>query len=194
MNRGLYFTAFLMGAAVGSGVTWYFLKTKYERIAQEEIDSVKEVFGRQSKSEKDEPAEPETEARQTADEAREKPNILEYAKKLKDVGYVNYASGGEEKNKLKPYVIPPEEYGVIDEYQKISLTYYSDGVLADDNDEIVDDVADTVGEDFADHFGEYEEDSVFIRNDDRSCDFEILRDNRTYEEVSGTKPNQVEIK
>ena len=37
---------FALGAAVGSLATWKFLKTKYERIAQEEIDSVKEVFAR----------------------------------------------------------------------------------------------------------------------------------------------------
>ena len=36
---------FAVGAAIGSAVTWKLLKTKYERIAQEEIDSVKEVFG-----------------------------------------------------------------------------------------------------------------------------------------------------
>lgn len=36
--------AFTVGAAVGSAVTWKVVKTKYERIAQEEIDSVKEEY------------------------------------------------------------------------------------------------------------------------------------------------------
>ena len=48
----------------------------------------------------------------------------------------------------KPYVISPEEFGDFDEYTKLSLTYYSDGVLADENDEIVDDIDETVGADF----------------------------------------------
>ena len=37
---------FTVGAAVGSLVTWRVVKTKYERISQEEIDSVKEEYGR----------------------------------------------------------------------------------------------------------------------------------------------------
>ena len=37
---------FTVGAIIGSAVTYKMLKTKYENIAQEEIDSVKEVFSR----------------------------------------------------------------------------------------------------------------------------------------------------
>ena len=92
----------------------------------------------------------------------------------------------------KPYIISPEEFGDFDEYTKLSLTYYSDGVLADENDEIVDDIDETVGADFADHFGEYEDDSVFVRNDRLKCDYEILRDNRSYSDVTGRYPGQME--
>ena len=37
---------FAAGAAIGSAVTWKLIKTKYEQIANEEIESVKEFFGR----------------------------------------------------------------------------------------------------------------------------------------------------
>ena len=37
---------FTIGAAIGSLVTWKVIKTKYERVSQEEIDSVKEEYGR----------------------------------------------------------------------------------------------------------------------------------------------------
>lgn len=45
MNKKL-FGAFLFtaGAAIGAVVTWKIVKTKYEEIAQEEIDSVKEEY------------------------------------------------------------------------------------------------------------------------------------------------------
>lgn len=85
----------------------------------------------------------------------------------------------------KPYIISPEEFGESGNYTQISLTYYSDGVLADDEDEIIEDIDDTVGEDFADHFGDYEDDSVFVRNDRLRCDYEILKDNRSYHDVAG---------
>lgn len=42
MNKKLFgVIMFAVGAAVGSAVTWELVKTKYEQIAQEEIDSVK---------------------------------------------------------------------------------------------------------------------------------------------------------
>lgn len=85
----------------------------------------------------------------------------------------------------EPYVISPDDYGENDNYTQISLVYYAgDGVLADDEDEVVEDIEDTVGEDFAEHFGEYEDDSVFIRNDRLRCDYEILRDNRSFSDVA----------
>ena len=42
---------FVAGAAIGSLATWKFIETKYRRIAQEEIDSVKEAFSRADNTE-----------------------------------------------------------------------------------------------------------------------------------------------
>lgn len=33
------------------------------------------------------------------------------------------------------------------------------------------------------HFGEYEEDAVFVRNDAKKCDYEILKDLRRFCDV-----------
>lgn len=60
-----------------------------------------------------------------------------------------------------------------------SLTYFADGILADECGEIVDDVEEIIG-DGLDHFGEYEDDSVFVRNDAKRCDYEILKDLRDF--------------
>ena len=43
------------------------------------------------------------------------------------------------------------------------------------------------------HFGEYEDDSVFVRNDDRKCDYEILMDQRLYSDVIKGMPRQMEV-
>ena len=61
-------------------------------------------------------------------------------------------------------------------------------MLTDDNDEKMEDYEETIGKDSLDHFGEYEDDSVFVRNDKLRCDFEILSDLRTYSEVLKLKP------
>lgn len=170
---------FSLGAAAGSVVSWKLLKTKYEQIAQEEIESVREVYSKKQKelkkleelynssiksnSEKEKPVE---------DDKNQYRNIAEYYKK-----------GGSESMKNKPYVVTPEEFGELDEYETISLTYYSDGILTDERDEPIDNVDELVGVESLDRFGEYEDDSVFVRNDRLKCDFEILADNREYTEI-----------
>lgn len=192
--------AFTVGAAVGSVVSWKFLRTTYERIAQEEIDSVKEAFARREEcgSEPRRAAEVSDEPEQAENAQDEKPSIAEYAARLAAHGYTDYAAISSKETEGKkdverPYVISPDEFGEFYDYEQITLTHYSDGVLADENDEIVDDVDDTVGSDYADHFGEHEEDSVHVRNDKRKCDYEILRDYRSYSDVVGTSPHQAEV-
>ena len=196
MNKTINFMMFVIGVAVGSVVTWRYVEKKYEQIAQDEIDSVKEVF---SKREAD--FTENTEARIKADNAKEKPSVIEYAARLREQGYTNYSDMADEKPEEvkeapmtvdKPYVIAPEEFGDLDDYEIISLTYYADQILADDNDVIVDDVEDVVGFDSLNSFGEYEYDSVFVRNDRLKCDYEILLDQRKYSSVIRRKPHEVD--
>ena len=47
-------------------------------------------------------------------------------------------------------------------------------------DNIIEDVEGTVGTDSLTHFGEYEDDSVFVRNDEKQIDYEILLDSDKY--------------
>lgn len=186
------FVMFVVGAAAGSAATWLYAKKYYERIAQEEIDSVKAVFSERKPDTVVKNNNVQEENQHKADIAKLKPDLVNYAAKLQEEGYTNYTKHSEkiieEKDvpmPNKPYIISPEEFGESGNYTQISLTYYSDGVLADDEDEIIEDIDDTVGEDFANHFGDYEDDSVFVRNDRLRCDYEILKDNRSYHDVAG---------
>lgn len=196
-NKLIFSLAFIAGVAVGSATTWYLLKDRYAEIAQEEIDSVKEVFARREQERKDESVK-KTVAEGIKNVDKNKPELKEYAEKLKKTGYVRYSDRAQkedvEPEELdKPYVIPPEQFGDNEDYEQISLTYYADSVLTDENDEIIEDVEETVGFESLDHFGEYEDDSVFVRNDARKCDYEILLDQRTYSEVAKRRPHQMEV-
>lgn len=173
--------SFIVGTAIGSFVTWKIVKDKYAKIAQEEIDSVKEVFGKRAT---EETHESEDKKEDVAAAARHKVDICEYAKILNEEGYSSEndeKKGGEEPmaKERKPYVITPEEFS-NGGYNVESLTYYADDVLTDDWGVVVEDPDELVGEDFASHFGEYEDDSVFVRNDEKQLDYEILRDLRNY--------------
>lgn len=185
MSNGFtgYIFAFSAGAAVGSIVAWRMLKSKYEAIAREEIASVKEVFSnRQSALDE-----------KTSKDAKQEDvrrSQIAYNDVLQKEGYTNYADiRNEEKggSELRngPYIIAPEEFDTQDNYETSNLTYYADGVIADDRDDPLEDVEHTVGLDVASHFGEYEDDAVYVRNDELKVDYEILRDTRSYVAVTG---------
>lgn len=186
LNNVLIFAA---GVAVGALVSHKVFKTKYEIIAQEESESFRETYNRMK-------AEHEAEMEEyEAIERAKKPDLSEYRNKLKEQGYVGYSEEEtEEVTKVeRPYVISPSEYGELDGYETVSLTYFNDGVLTTDYDnEEVDYVDDVVGLDSFEHFGEYENDTVFVRNDRLKVDYEIMRDNRNYSDVVNTSPHNVE--
>lgn len=189
-NKIVSLLAFTIGAVTGSAVAWYYAKKKYEQIAQEEIDSVKEVFSRREK-EQVEPTNDKTESNHS--KCYEDPQLKALREAadtiIQQEGYVT-SDDSDTPVSDAPYVIPPEELYEREDYETYTLFYYADGVLTDDNEEIIDDVESTIGFESLNHFGEYEDDSVFVRNDVRGCDYEILRDNRNYSDVIAKKQHR----
>ena len=202
MNANIkYILTFSAGAVVGSAITWKLLKSKYEQIAQDEIDFQLERFSRRE-------AKLNEELKDVNDvldtyEKVEKAQVEEYKKTVAERGYTDYTSYSkpttpeneakeEETTKDKPYVITPEEFAEKDDYACINLTYYADGILADDDDYLVDDVDNVVGVDSLSRIGEYENDALHVRNDRLKIDYEILRDKRNYTDVVGINPHQAE--
>lgn len=204
---------FAAGAAIGSAVTWKILKTKYDRLIQEEIDSVKEAFSDRfdttEDSENDQPEEEDEEehssehVRQTMsrldeilDDEEDEP-FTEAEKDEYEKIASNYTSakGGVEDMDFTtkaPYVISPLDFGELDDYNQIELTYYLDGILEDEDYHIITDADELIGPNALTTFGEYEEDSVFVRNEHLSTDFQILKDYRTYDEAKSIRPVQVD--
>ena len=165
-----------LGAGVGFAAGWWSLKTHYEEKYQEEITAVREAL-REDK-EKD-IANEEIEENPTHNQiTREKPDIMEYASKLAELRYTGNKGSEDKRIPLSIHVISPEEFGEMEGFETITLTYYKgDDTLADELGEVVDE--DIVG-DALDHFGEYEDDCVHCRDDEKRCDYEILLDLRSY--------------
>lgn len=158
--------AFSMGAAVGAAVSWRILEPAYERLAKEQIDSVKEYYSRDKEVDEDIPEEdPDT----TYEKMVGSYNTETVVREKK-----------EEDHEDRPYVISPEEFAEIEDYETTSLYYFSDEVLTYLSGEVVEDVDEIVGTESLTHFGEYEDDSVFVRNDRLKTDYEILRDPTRY--------------
>lgn len=193
------FIMFAAGAAIGSVITWNFVKAKYEQIANEEIASVKDTYAkkleeirdREIEDELGEDDEDDFYEEDTDEEEFSEGDMENYYDAVREYEHNDY--GNSTKNELevdKPYVISPEEFGEFDNYEQISLTYYDDGYLADDMDDLVEDVEDIIGWELLNHIGEYEEDAIHIRNDSLKTDYEILRVMDRYSDIS--RDNQEE--
>jgi hypothetical protein len=176
MNKAILFVA---GAVAGSLVTWKLVEAKYKQIAEEEIASVVEHYKNKEQLMHDL-------------ELNEEKNITEetttaYNNLVADLEYVSdeatvIVESNEEQ--FEPYVISPEEFGEKEGYDTKSWTYYADLVLADEDDDKVIEPESIIG-DGLNHFGDFEDDSVYIRNDNNECDYEILKSERTFSEISG---------
>lgn len=188
--------AFVAGAMIGAAAAWYFTKDRYSKRAQEEIDSVKAAFanrfGECRHEQATEDAESDTEVAEKEENrftavsslnafGKSTVDKVDYSAITRPLGYSGEVID-EPEEVDKPYVISQNEYGEFGDYMEISLTYYEDGIVADDDDEIIEDVAAVLGTDF---IKEFEDDVVLIRNDARKCDYEVVRDYRTYHEVTG---------
>ena len=195
MNRKLSnVLLFTSGVAVGSLVTWRYFKTKYE-VVEDEIEEKTEEP--EDKSEEEDPEVLESKM------SYKKPPLKEYVKMVEDNGYVPKTHMEEvdeeianrelgDKDVYEPFIIRPDEYGELHAYETLSLNYYADGVLTDELDNPIEDVESLVPADFADHFGEYDDNAVFVRNDNLECDYEILRDLRKFTDVVGEYPYPTE--
>ncbi len=168
------------GVVIGSCATWKYAEEKFRKIADEEIADVKRVYSSKKKTDgkKETPEETDTyipteEEQHDNKEIIEKMNYSTFSKKEKK----------ETKEVEKPYVITPDEFGECD-YSTVSLTYFADDVLVyESDDEVIENRDEIVGNDATNHFGEYEDDSVFVRNDAKKCDYEILYDQRNYHDI-----------
>lgn len=176
---------FITGAALGSVVTWKVLQKRYNERINEEMTEFK-------KAQRDESMEKLEQMHADLVEKKEEVEAHEATLKIDENGPAltkpieNWETTSKHYRGIledegysddgpAPYVIPPEEFGNdADEYDLISLNYYEDGVLADDWDDVIEDIDRVVGKDSLTHFGEYEDDSVYVRNDRLKCEYEIL--------------------
>lgn len=180
MNKAL---CFIFGAIAGTALGYYIARQRCE----EEIESVKEAF--REDSEREESSVDENPDREPIDPSV-RPAVkeaIDYMNTVRKAGYAAAPDPADEDEVSDiPYEITPNEFGDI-EYEEVELVMFADDVLADgDTYERVEDVDNVVGEDNLQKFGHYEEDRVCVRNDRLKCDYEIIRDERTYEQAYKT--------
>ena len=187
-----FILGFALGAALGAaGAYLYMVGKRAEEIEQEE---------------------PEKPLRATkADSGR--PVVLSKSESSKEdrVDYTKYSENKTSEKNIEPKkkeepaqalpednvleVIPPDEFGEDDSFDTMTFTYFRDGVLVDDAGDPLStkDAAMLLGDDYLDHFGEYEDNSVYVKNYDHGAYYEVIKIDRDYSEYAKSKPRPVEI-
>lgn len=186
---------FVTGAAIGSVVTWKLIEKKYKDLADEEIESVIETFkNRKPRITKDEVKETVEKVINKWKDPKEivedivtaERYSIENEEEIDEDDESNYTVNVDNDDEvITPYIITPEEFGEYNEYGTKTLTYYADNVLTDEIDNPItsEEMITMIGPDALDHFGEYEDDSVYIRDEMNEMDYEILKSEKKFSEI-----------
>lgn len=184
---------FAAGLAIGAVAGACVIKNKVQADAKEEIEEVREYY--RTKKLEQTGCEEVSEVEETTDDEQK-----EFTKK----DYINYSNIASNYNtesvdpcKLPdrqddPYVIDPEDFGSEVGYDTMTLTYFADGVLVDDVDDVVDEPDIVVGLENLKVFSELGASSVYVRNDIYRTDYEILRDDWNWSDLNETPEKPAE--
>lgn len=184
-NYILAAVSFGVGAAVSGLTSWFIVRKRYEKRHQAEMDAVWEDLknGRNVESEDESESEP---TKAAVEAVLEKPNLFDYAAKIKDLGYENSSDDEMTKTNDRIYEIDRDE---IDEelYDQIPITLYADGIFADDQDYPMR----TVRGYFPDDILKIMEgkDEVWIRNEIKKAEYDICRAPRTFGDMLDRFPD-----
>ena len=168
---------FAAGALAGAFAGARIAKKHYEELAQEEIEDIRAYYKNREKEEPKEEVEEKVEEKSIeVEEKKEYDNIIKHG------NYMTMEEDEEnEDDELydsddEPYIIDPSEFGNYGHYATQTCTYFADGVLVDDVDEVIEDPDSLVGTYHIDIFRDFDATSVYVRNDWMKMDFEIIRD------------------
>jgi hypothetical protein len=195
-----------LGFAVGFRIAERRLKTKYEKLAEEEISRMREHYVKKAVAAQNKPPidqviveerhetrfPPFTEAEQKAiDEVNAKypADEEEESTVVEETTQVNVFEADEEWNypyeiahrtKHVPYIIHIDEFRANEpEHDQTTYTYYEeDDVMADTRDTTVDDMDAVIGLGNLGRWGHGSQDPnvVYVRNEELGLDVEIVRD------------------
>ena len=183
---------FAAGLAVGAVAGAVLVKNKVLADATAEVEEVRKYY-RESRGIAEEVEEVKEKVEETIDHIQDL--IEEHETKPKtEKEHTNYSqitkmymSKDEFQTPMydDPFVIDPSEFGENPEYDTETLTYFADGVLVDDVDDVIEEPDIVVGLEHLKIFEEFEAPTVNVRNDIYKTDYEIIRDDWNYSDLKG---------
>lgn len=192
--------SFCAGVAIGAGVTYIFVKDKFERKTEEEVEFVRKSFlnNAQEKAKQNsfmkeeigkdiltfEKVDESLIPKSTIDSVPESTilndiftqEIVDQIEEIEQSGLHLTEIGATDHpdDEDEPVIIDPDLFGEDDDYDKVTLYYYSDKVLAYEDESIVKNVDDLIGNDNLAELDDYG-DSLYIKNPSTKTYYEVLK-------------------
>lgn len=200
---------FVVGTLLGSATTYFVVKKKFETEKENEIKEMREYYTKREEiisehadkevdilKQEIETMRQDTEEQSSVDEEE----LEEYRNIVSQYNHPEYADALVRKRELQMadakkaeedmteerqesfYIIKPDEFGTIDDYELVNLTWYADGILADEFDNIIgeEEIEERIGSEALVEIGKYLPKFIHVRNDDLEIDYEIGEDPRNY--------------
>lgn len=163
--NGKVIIAAIVGIVVGGGAGFFGAKKYYEKIMDRDIAEVKAHYCVPK-----EKTVPDTKEAEKIEEVMPKP---EEPEKPTVVKRPNIA------------IISPSEFVAkrSDPHYVETWTYWHDGTVTNEDGNVVVDYEDFIPADVGLHFGEYEEEVVYVRDYDQHIDYEVIYDERDYNDT-----------
>lgn len=200
MNKSVvFFLGIGAGGIIGGVVGFFLAKKKYEHLADEEVKSVKDTFSKyfeHDKVKEDKPNHiPAPETSSVVQEEHKDTPIVDYSARYQSSINRYSSSVPNERDKLPEtsvvsgdpaniFIITPKEFNES-EYNAVTLFYYKDGVLSNDNYEPLNavEITSMIGDQALDSFGTYGTDSVYVQNDNNKTVYEIILEDDNYTDI-----------
>ena len=202
---------FLAGGGIGAFVSGMFVKAKYEKTIDKQIEEIRIAIEKGYEESLNRPpfeADEEMEDEELPKEVAEKimkasndsKNKEDMHKILERKGYVNYSGISSKEPERNPLpedfeefvpeeeeieIIAPEEYGELRDYDQETLYYLRDKILVDSQGNVIENVGEYIGHDALNEFGAYgEADSVYVRNHHNQMDVAVYLRDETLKDFS----------
>lgn len=200
MNKSvIFFLGVGAGGIIGGVVGFFLAKKKYEHLADEEVESVKDSFSKYFEHDKVKEDKlshmPAPETSSVVQEEDKATPIVDYSARYQSATNRYSSSVPNERDKLPEtsvvsgdpaniFIITPKEFNES-EYDAVTLFYYKDGVLTNDNYETLNavEITSMIGDQALDSFGTYGTDAVYVQNDNNKTVYEIILEDDNYTDV-----------
>lgn len=184
MNKVIYASAigFLFGALSG----YFVARRVHEKRTDQEVESLKaarDILVKSAKHLGDAQQSNDTQSSCHTETFSKKKECESYEQKV--AAFYGESSDSKEK---RIRVLSDDELYDYPEFNEVTLTYYRDGVIADDDDTVFKDAEKYIGTDALEHFDGGKESVIYVLNSENETVYEILWSYMSYKEILEEKP------